>query len=104
MGYREEEAGRFPYMICASVPESGLMEKGNYTVVDIPSLTWAFFKTEEHTEDQTVDQIQNLWKRIYTEWFPMSSYEPFSGPQFEMYGVAESGKSYCEVWVPVVHK
>jgi AraC family transcriptional regulator len=45
-----------------------------------------------------------LWKSIFTEWFPMSSYVPVSGPQFEMYGVAESGKDYCEVWIPVVPK
>ncbi|AJY76866.1 AraC family transcriptional regulator [Paenibacillus beijingensis] len=104
MCYREADAGRFPYMICGFMPDSGLVDKEDYTVAQIPALTWAVFTTEEYTRDQTVSQIQNLWKRIYTEWFPMSSYEALSGPQFEMYGIAESGNSYCEVWIPVVHK
>lgn len=106
MCYREEEAGSssFPYMICGFTPESGLKASEEYKVVDIPKLKWAVFTTEEHIPDQTVAQIQNLWKRIYTEWFPTSSYEPLSGPQFEMYGIAESGMPYCEVWIPVEHK
>ncbi|MEW9700404.1 effector binding domain-containing protein [Paenibacillus sp. SI8] len=106
MCYREDETGScsFPYMICGFTPESGLKTREEYQVVDIPKLTWAVFTTETYSPDQTVAQIQNLWKRIYTEWFPMSSYEPLSGPQFEMYGIAESGLSYCEVWIPVMQK
>ncbi|WP_269474731.1 AraC family transcriptional regulator [Paenibacillus sp. URB8-2] len=97
MCHREEKANRFPYMICGFMPESGHLNTEDYTVVDIPTLTWAVFTTE-------VAHIQILWKRIYTEWFPISSYEPLSGPQLEMYGVAEGGKRYCEVWIPVAHK
>lgn len=104
MCYREEGPGKFPYMICGFMPESGIIGEENFKAVEIPALTWAIFTTEEHTKDQTVAQIQGLWKRIYTEWFPMSSFEPFPGPQFEMYGVAESGMDYSEVWIPVVAK
>lgn len=106
MSYREEEAGSFPYMICGFMPESGLAEedRDKYTVVDIPALTWTVFHTGEYTADQTTVQIQSLWKRIYTEWFPMSSYEPLAGPQFEMYGKADSGLEYSEVWIPVAPK
>ncbi|WP_246067027.1 AraC family transcriptional regulator [Paenibacillus koleovorans] len=104
MCYGEGQSGKFPYMIFGFMPESGEVDTETYKVLDIPAATYAIFKSEEYTPDQLVGQIQGLWKRIYTEWFPMASYEPQNGPQFEMYGVAESGKEYCEVWIPVRSK
>lgn len=99
MSYRETGGTTFPYMIFASAGKSGVPE--GYTVAEIPALKYAVFTTEEHTADRTVVQIQSLWKRIYSEWFPMSGYEPVNGPQFELYGVSENGLEYCEVWIPV---
>ncbi|WP_205739372.1 AraC family transcriptional regulator [Halocella sp. SP3-1] len=99
MCYRDTGGNTFPYMICAFTPVSGV-PKG-FTYAEIPALTWVIFKTEEHTEDKTSGVIQALWKRIYTEWFPTSDYEPLDGPEFEMYGVSENGKKYCEIWIPV---
>ncbi|WP_426445463.1 AraC family transcriptional regulator [Paenibacillus sp. S-38] len=104
-GYPEEGQGSpgTPYLICADMPESGLKAEDPYAVVEIPAQTWAVFTSAEHLQEKSVDSTQDLWKRIYTEWFPMSSYEPLSGPLFEKFGIAESGLSYCEIWVPVRH-
>lgn len=102
MGYRDTGGSTFPYMICAFAPESGVPE--GFASAEIPAATWAVFTTEEHTEDKTTEVIQALWKRIYSEWFPTAGYRQIPGAEFEMYGVAESGKAYCEIWIPVVRK
>ncbi|WP_438445852.1 AraC family transcriptional regulator [Gorillibacterium sp. sgz5001074] len=102
MCYRDTGGASFPYMICAFDSEKARTE--GYVRVEIPALTWAVFTTEEYSVEQTTAQVQSLWKRIYTEWFPMSGYEPETGPEFELYGTAESGLEYCEVWIPVKKK
>ncbi|WP_084165466.1 GyrI-like domain-containing protein [Paenibacillus massiliensis] len=48
-------------------------------------------------------ELQKLWERIYSEWFPTSEYEQVEGPSFEMYcgmAVNDSG----EIWIPVQKK
>lgn len=102
MCYRDTGSNTFPYMLCAWTPEGGVPE--GFDSAEIPALTWAVFTTEEHTEDKTTEILQALWKRIYSEWFPTAGYEQVGGPEFELYGVAESGNAYCEVWIPVVKK
>jgi AraC family transcriptional regulator len=104
MCYREEEGGRFPYMICGFLPESGRVDEESFTVVEIPAMTWAVFTTEEYTQHETTAKVQSLWKRIFSEWLPTAAYEMVSGAQFEMYGQAESGNGFCEVWIPVRSK
>jgi AraC family transcriptional regulator len=100
MCYRDTGKKTMPYMLCAFAPGKEIPE--GFDSVTVPAGTWAIFATEEHTEDRTAEVIQALWKRIYTEWFPTSGYEPVpGGPEFEMYGIAESGLSYCEVWIMV---
>lgn len=99
MCYKDTGKDTFPYMICAYTPKSGV-PKG-YTNVEIAANTWAIFKTVEHTEDKTPQVIQELWKRIYSEWFPTSGYEHGPGPELEMYYVVDNNQGYCEVWIPV---
>jgi AraC family transcriptional regulator len=100
MCYRDTGKNTLPYMLCAFIPDCGVPE--GFDTVTVPAGTWAIFTTEEHTEDQTTEVIQALWKRIYTEWLPTSGYDPVpGGPEFELYGIADSGKSYCEVWIMV---
>ncbi|MCR8657485.1 AraC family transcriptional regulator [Paenibacillus endoradicis] len=102
MCYRETGGMTFPYMLYANMPLGGAPE--GYTSVAIPALTWVIFTTVEYTKDQTTEQVQSLWKRIFSEWFPIANYEQVHGPQFEIYGTAESGREYCEVWIPVMKK
>lgn len=49
---------------------------------------------------------QNMWKRIFTEWFPTSSYDLVDGPQIEWYsdGDTSSDDYYSEIWLPVRKK
>lgn len=49
---------------------------------------------------------QNVWKRIFTEWFPTSNYDIAEGPQMEWYGDGDpSSDTYkSEIWIPVTQK
>lgn len=69
---------------------------------EIPAATWAIFESV----GPMPDAIQNLNKRIYSEWFPTTSYERAGEFDMEVYpsGGADSENYRCEVWIPVVKK
>ena len=52
-----------------------------FIAVDIPSYTWAVFKCV----GAMPDAIQNMWKRIYSEWLSQSNYELLPGYDIEFY-------------------
>ena len=89
--------GIFSYMICYNAPQNELPE--GYSKLSAPSLTWAIFSTGECTEEDGTEKIQNIWKRIFSEWFPTSGYEHADGPEFEMYYTLGNGKFIEEVWM-----
>lgn len=85
----------FKYMICYQIPE-GVEIPERYTRLKVPELTWAIFSDPKC-------ELQKIWRRIFTEWFPTSEYEEVEGPEFEMYyGVANN--STGEIWIPVKKK
>ena len=48
--------------------------------------------------------IQELEKRIVTEWLPASGYEYGNAPDIELYLNADPLNSIFEVWIPVTEK
>jgi len=87
----------FKYMVCYHLPK-GLEIPERFTKLSVPALTWAVFP-----EPQC--ELQRLWERIYSEWFPTSNYEQVEGPSFEMYyGMARHGNVAGEIWIPVKKK
>lgn len=94
--------GVFSYMICYNAPKNNSLS--GYTKLIVPAATWAVFSTGECTEEDGTEKIQNIWKRIYPEWFPTSGYEHADGPEFEMYFNKGNGKFIEEVWIPVINK
>lgn len=94
--------GVFSYMICYHEPKWKLPE--DYIKLEVPALTWAIFSTDECSEEDGTEKIQNIWKRIYPEWFPTTGYEHADGPEFEMYYTLENGKFIEEVWIPIMKK
>ncbi|MCR8645440.1 AraC family transcriptional regulator [Paenibacillus sp. N1-5-1-14] len=85
----------FKYMVSYYLPK-GLEIPDRFTKLSVPALTWAIFP-----EPQC--DLQKLWERIYTEWFPTSEFEQVEGPSFEMYyGMA--GYQSAEIWIPVKKK
>lgn len=93
------DGSNFEYYIAVSsdrvVPE-GMSE---YTV---PECTWAIFECI----GAMPYAIQNLQKRIVTEWLPTSGYEYANAPDIEVYfeGNQSSDDYKCEVWLPVIKK
>ncbi len=90
------ELMQWKYYIAAastlSAPE-GLEE---YTV---PAATWAIFSGEGQFLS-----IQELEKRIVTEWLPTSGYEYGNAPDIEVYLSPEPENAKYEIWIPVIKK
>ncbi|WP_455544307.1 AraC family transcriptional regulator [Intestinibacter sp.] len=63
----------------------------------IPATTWAIFKGR----GAMPTAIQDIEKRIVTEWFPTSGYEYGDGPDIEFYLNQDPVNSEFEVWIPV---
>lgn len=85
----------FKYMICYHAPQQ-LEIPERFTKLSVPALTWAIFPDPQC-------ELQKLWERIYSEWFPTSEYEQIEGPSFEMYyGMAVN--DFGEIWIPVKKK
>lgn len=66
-----------------------------YEVLEVPALTWVKF------ECTGVEGIQDVFKRMFTEWFPNSGYEHDEGPEIEWYPPCEGDDMKCEVWIPI---
>ena len=60
---------------------------------------WAIF-----SGSGTAQSIQELQKRVLTEWLPTSGYEYGNAPDIEVYINPDPQNSQYEVWVPVIKK
>lgn len=63
----------------------------------IPAGTWAVFPGE----GAMPSAIQEIEKRIITEWLPTSGYEYADAPDIELYLNEDPTNSKFEVWVPI---
>lgn len=63
----------------------------------VPASTWAIF-----SGGGTNTSIQELEKRIVTEWLPTSGYEYGNAPDMEVYISPNPEDAKYEVWIPVV--
>ncbi|MDF2838970.1 MAG: transcriptional regulator AraC family [Evtepia sp.] len=90
-----EAADQWRYFIAVSstLPSDGFEE---YIV---PAATWAVFSGEG-----SGISIQDLEKRIVTEWLPTSGYEYGAAPDVEVYLDPNPANTRYEVWIPVVKK
>lgn len=70
-----------------------------FTKYQIPAATWAIFSGEGSGLS-----IQELEKKIVTEWLPTSGYEYANAPDVEVYLDPNPKNTKYEVWIPVVKK
>jgi AraC family transcriptional regulator len=72
------------------------------TKLEVPALTWAVFEAV----GPFPDTLQNVWGRIYSEWFPSSNYELAQGPEvlWNEHKDVSSPAFRSEIWVPVSKK
>lgn len=66
---------------------------------EIPAAAWAVFSGEG-----TGTSMQELERRIVTEWLPDSGYEYGNAPDIEVYLNPDPANAVYEVWIPVVKK
>lgn len=89
----------FDYYIAAAtnkpIPE-------NMYEYQVPETTWAIFECI----GAMPNAIQELQKRIVTEWLPTSGYEYADAPDIEVYPEGDTSSPHykCEVWLPVTKK
>lgn len=97
--YDFREDGSRRYMMGWEVPEKQIPNQ--YTLLQIPAHTWAVFEGKGIMPEGLV--IQDIWRRIYTEWFPSSGFQQVEGPCIEKhFWLDEMYQKYtCEVWIPI---
>ena len=89
----DEEAWKYYISVSSSKDADGLEE---YTV---PAATWAIF-----SGTGTNQSIQELERRIVTEWLPTSGYEYGNAPDVEVYLNPDPENAQYEVWITVVKR
>jgi AraC family transcriptional regulator len=96
---RLEEKGELDHYIGAATtrecPE-------NLTQLKVDASTWAVFEAV----GPFPETLQNVWGRIYSEWFPSSNYEQREGPEIlwnENKDIT-SPTFRSEIWIPVMKK
>ncbi|MGF2614837.1 AraC family transcriptional regulator [Rossellomorea vietnamensis] len=88
----------FTYFIGAGT----VKEQDKFEAKRIPAATYAVFESV----GAMPHAIQNVWERVFSEWFPSTGYEHAGGPEFELYppGDVNSEEYRCEVWIPIKKK
>lgn len=90
----------FSYWIAVeATPET---DAQGFASTTIPAASWAVFTSV----GPMPDAIQQVWARIFQEWFPSTGYEHTGGPEFELYlpGRPDAEDYRCEIWIPVTKK
>jgi AraC family transcriptional regulator len=86
------------YIACATDKQI----PANMHEYEVPAATWAIFECI----GPMPAAIQDLQKRIVTEWLPSSGYEYADAPDIELYpqGDVTAPDYKTEVWLPVIKK
>lgn len=96
---RLEEKGELDHYIGAATTREC---PDNLTQLKVDASTWAVFEAA----GPFPQTLQNVWGRIYSEWFPSSNYEQREGPEIlwnENKDIT-SPTFRSEIWIPVMKK
>lgn len=93
------EGSQLDHTIGVATTQSSAEKWGSLAV---PASTWAVFTAK----GKFPDALQNVWARIYSEWFPISDYEISEGPEMLWNAVKDTASPnyHSEIWIPVVKK
>lgn len=96
---RMEEKGELDHYIGAVTTKEC---PDNLTQLDVPALTWAVFEAI----GPFPDKLQEVWGRIYSEWFPSSNYEQLEGPEILWNENKDTASPVfkSEIWIPVLKR
>ncbi|SDM89877.1 AraC family transcriptional regulator [Fictibacillus solisalsi] len=96
---RMEGKGELDHYIGAATT---IRTSDDWTLLEVPQATWAVFEVV----GPFPQTLQQTWGRIYSEWFPSSSYEQIEGPEIlwnEQKDIT-SPTFKSEIWIPVKKK
>lgn len=73
-----------------------------FEILEVPAYTWVIFKCM----GPMPSAIQDMWKRVYSEWLPQADYELIHDYDIEFYsdGDSQSEAYESEIWIPVKEK
>ncbi|KPU57807.1 MULTISPECIES: AraC family transcriptional regulator [Bacillus] len=73
-----------------------------FAQLEVTASTWAVFEAV----GPFPETLQNVWGRIYSEWFPSSNYELAEGPEilWNEQKDTSSPNFKSEIWIPVLKK
>lgn len=96
---RMEESGELDHYIGVATTSS---ETTGFDELSVDDGTWAVFDSV----GPFPETLQNVWGRIYSEWFPASGYEAVEGPEilWNESKDTENPKHKSEIWIPVKKK
>ena len=96
---RMEERGELDHYIGVATTSE---ETTGFDVLETEAGTWAVFESI----GPFPETLQNIWGRIYSEWFPTSGYEARKGPEILWNENPDTGnpKYRSEIWIPVKKK
>jgi len=96
---RMEEKGELDHYIGVATSSDEIAE---FDVLKVDASTWVVFESI----GPFPATLQNVWGRIYSEWFPSSGYEAIEGPEILWNESPDTGDpNYrSEIWIPVNKK
>ncbi|MGN4447683.1 AraC family transcriptional regulator [Bacillus cereus group sp. MYBK79-1] len=96
---RMEEKGELDHYIGVATTKDC---PAQFAQLEVAASTWAIFEAV----GPFPETLQNVWGRIYSEWFPSSNYELAKGPEIlwnEQKDVS-SPNFKSEIWIPVLKR
>ncbi|MCP3809015.1 AraC family transcriptional regulator [Paenibacillus sp. SEL1] len=96
---RMEEKGELDHYIGVATTKEC---PDNLTQLKVAASTWAVFEAI----GSFPDALQDVWGRIYSEWFPSSNYEQIEGPEI-LWNESKDITSptfKSEIWIPISKK
>lgn len=93
---RMEQKGSLDHYIGVATTNDNLE---NFDSLKVEKCTWAVFESI----GAFPETLQNIWGRIYSEWFPSSGYESINGPEIVWHESPDTtNPNYkSEIWIPV---
>ncbi|MEV0485459.1 AraC family transcriptional regulator [Streptomyces sp. NPDC050508] len=92
---REEGAEADYWIGVATGPETTVEE---LDALDVPAGTWAVFDND----GPYPSALQELWRDVFTQWFPSNPYTSRPGPELLRTHLVEIGEeTHSQLWIPV---
>lgn len=94
--FRKDE---FDYIIAV---QSNDNDKEKFSELIVPACTYVKFECR----GKMPNAQQDVWKRIFTEWFPNTNYKHADAPEIEWYSIGnmDSDDYLSEIWIPIEEK